>query len=230
MCGRFSLTATAADLREFLDAGEIPELAPRYNIAPSQPVLIVRLRDGQPAREVTHAAWGLIPPWAPDPSIGSRLINARADTAAVKPAFRNAMKRRRCLIPADGYYEWAAQPGRPKQPYLIRRRDGAPFAFAGLWEIWHGPNGEQIESCTILTTEPNGLVKSIHNRMPVVLPREAHEVWLNAAAHPPDRVQPLLQPCDAGEWEMVAISRRVNSPTHDDASCWEPERSEDLFG
>ncbi|MCX7717347.1 MAG: SOS response-associated peptidase [Candidatus Sumerlaeaceae bacterium] len=230
MCGRFALTTTAADLKEFLDTEEIPDLAPRYNIAPTQPVLIIRLRESAPSREAAHVVWGLIPPWAPDPSIGNRLINARADSAAAKPAFRHAMKRRRCLIPADGFYEWAARPGRTKQPYLIRRRDGAPFAFAGLWETWHGPNGEEIESCTILTTEPNDLLKPIHSRMPVILPREAHGQWLDTAGHSPERIQSLLQPCPAEGWEAVAISTRINSPANDDPQCQQPMSPGDLFG
>jgi putative SOS response-associated peptidase YedK len=183
MCGRYSLTSPTEAVRRMFDFPEQPNLAVRVNIAPSQDVAAVRLgADGASARHFAWLRWGLIPSWAKEPGIGNRMINARAETIAEKPAFRAAFRRRRCLIPADGFYEWKTERGR-KQPYRIALEGGAPFAFAGLWERWEGA-GEAgaVESCTIATTEANARLKAIHHRMPVILAPEAYDLWLDPAA------------------------------------------------
>ncbi|MCJ7700742.1 MAG: SOS response-associated peptidase, partial [Anaerolineales bacterium] len=178
MCGRFTLTVDPADLQEafyWVNFGNA-SLSPRYNIAPTQGVAVVT-NNGE--NKLDFFTWGLVPFWAKDPSIGNRMINARAETLAEKPSFRNAFKRRRCLILADGFYEWKKIPdNKTKIPTYIRLKDGKPFAFAGLWENWHSPDGSQILSTTIITTQPNDLVKPIHNRMPVILPEDSYQAWL----------------------------------------------------
>ncbi len=219
MCGRFTLTVSARVLADLFDV-EVPELAPRYNIAPSQQVLVVRATPVG-AREAATVRWGLIPSWAKDPSIGNRMINARAETVADKPAFRSAVKARRCLIAADGFYEWRKING-GKLPHLIRFSDGRPFAFAGLWERWAGPGGETVDSTTIITTRPNEIVATLHDRMPVILPREAFDEWLGPAPLPRPHLEELLSPHPATGMEAFAVSRRVNSPANDDAQCIAP--------
>jgi putative SOS response-associated peptidase YedK len=223
MCGRYTLTTKPERIASLFDLPEPPPIAPRYNIAPTQDVLIVRACDA--GRRGAMVRWGLIPHWAKDADIGSRLINARAETAASKPAFRAAWKRRRCLVPADGFYEWKKTPS-GKQPCLIGLPDGEPFALAGLWERWEGPpdGGEPqgpVESCTILTTEPNELVAEVHNRMPVILPAGDWPTWLGEAdadgRDPTDLTRPY-----PGELTLRPVSRRVNSPARDDPSCIEP--------
>jgi putative SOS response-associated peptidase YedK len=222
MCGRFSLRARLAELlAEFaLDEQQAPPLAPRYNIAPSQPVFAVRERPGAaPAmREAVWLRWGLIPSWASDAAIGNRMINARAETVAEKPAFRAALSRRRCLVAADGFYEWKAE-GRAKQPYFIHFADDRPFAFAGLWESWEGPEHSSIESCTILTTEANELMRPLHDRMPVILQRRDYAKWLDAAEQKSAALLPLLVPYTGDDLEAYPVRRLVNSPSHDDAEC-----------
>jgi putative SOS response-associated peptidase YedK len=168
MCGRFVLMTPGRDLAERFGLEEEPVLEPRYNIAPTQMVAIIRLEKETGRRRLDFVRWGLIPFWSKDPSIGNKLINARAETAAEKPAFSSAFKSRRCLVPADGYYEWKKRKEGQKQPYLARNADGTPFAFAGLWEKWQAPEDQIIESCTILTTDANDLTRPIHDRMPVV--------------------------------------------------------------
>jgi len=190
-----------------------PQITPRYNIAPTQPIAVVP-NDGRNA--VDHFVWGLIPFWAKDPSIASRMINARSETLAEKASFKNAYKRRRCLILADGFYEWAKVPGqKAKQPYLIRLEDGAPFAFAGLWEEWQSPEGSQLKSATIITTEPNPLVASIHNRMPVILHPDNYPLWLSTEEKRPDDLQHLLTAYPAEEMIAYPVSTSVNSPAND---------------
>ncbi len=196
---------------------------PRYNVAPTQPAPTV-LNDG--ARALTFSRWGLIPFWAKDPDIGNRMINARVETVHQKPAFRSAFKKQRCLVVADGFYEWTAVPGqRRKQPMYIRLKSGAPFAFAGLWDRWRNPanpDGEPIISCTIITSEPNALVEQYHNRMAVILPPEHYEAWLDPAERSPDALFPLLKPFPAELMEAYPVSTRVNSPAYDDPSLIEP--------
>lgn len=261
MCGRYALIATLTDFeKDFGVEGPPPEvpIADRYNIAPTQPVLIVREdRDsGSGRRELAHVVWGLIPPWADSPDIGPRMINARAETAAEKPAFRHAFKRRRCLIPASGFYEWQKVPAgdaspsaagaahgnaepdffgsedkerRPSSPAdgprarggLIRRpwffylRGHRPFAFAGLWEVWNGPHGELLESCTILTTKADGPVAPIHERMPVIVPPSEYDHWLDPFVQDPREVQALLRSFDSPELEAYPVSPLVNRPGND---------------
>jgi putative SOS response-associated peptidase YedK len=207
MCGRFTLTDPDANIAVQFGLPEIPDMQPRYNIAPTQPVAAVRLKAGDKTREMVMLNWGLIPSWAKDPKIGSRMINARSETAAQKPSFRTAFRRRRCLVIADGFYEWQKQNG-TKQPIFIHLRDMRPFAFAGLWEHWEGPDASVIESCTLLTTEPNDFLRPVHNRMPEI--------------QQPDLIQPLLRPYPAQEMDAYAVSRFVNRPGNDTAKCIEP--------
>jgi putative SOS response-associated peptidase YedK len=221
MCGRFTLTVDPDQLREAFPWLNIPDgLSPRYNIAPSQPVAVVP-NDGR--NQLDFYVWGLIPSWAKDPAIGNRMINARAETLIEKPSFRNAFRRRRCLIPADGFYEWKQEPGRKtKIPTYVRLKDGKPFAFAGLWERWDSPDGSTVFSCTIITTQPNELMQEIHNRMPVILPEAAYPLWLNPGEADTGQLQALLQPYPAGEMAAYPVSTLVNSPDNDTAACIAP--------
>jgi putative SOS response-associated peptidase YedK len=222
MCGRFTLTADPADLQEsfyWVNFGNA-DITPRYNIAPTQGIPVVT-NDG--SNKLDFFTWGLVPFWAKDPSIGSRMINARAETLAEKASFKNAFKRRRCLILADGFYEWQKIPGeKTKTPMFIHLKDGKPFAFAGLWEDWHSPDGSQILSATIITTNPNELMAPLHNRMPVILPEAAYKQWLNPGEADPQQLSPLLQPYPAELMEAYAVSRQVNSPGNDQPECIRP--------
>jgi putative SOS response-associated peptidase YedK len=218
MCGRYALTVDSGDLQAAFPEFAFPPLeAPRYNIAPSQPILAI------PNNGTNHAdffVWGLIPSWAKDPSIGNRMINARAETLAEKPAFRSAYKYHRCLIFADGFYEWQARPdGKSKVPHFIRLKSGTPFAFAGLWEHWQSVDGSEIRSATIITTEPNELMAGLHNRMPVILPTNAYAQWIDSAPQGPSRLQTLLVPFPSEEMESYPVSTLVNSPGNDEAEC-----------
>jgi putative SOS response-associated peptidase YedK len=227
MCGRFTLTDPDQDLAAQFNLPEIPDMQPRYNIAPTQPVAAVRVApdaaspDAAPVRELALLHWGLIPFWAKDPKIGSRMINARSETVAEKPAFRAAFRRRRCLVVADGFYEWQKLE-RGKQPFYVRLRNGQPFAFAGLWEQWKRPDDHVIESCTLLTTQPNNLIRPVHNRMPVILHPSDYDLWLDPEVQQADHLQPLLRAYPPEEMEAYPISRFVNHPDHDDARCIEP--------
>jgi putative SOS response-associated peptidase YedK len=220
MCGRFTLGATAATLAAQFDLANVPTWTPRYNIAPTQEVLVVLQPSPQANREARLHRWGLIPPWAKDPSIGNRMINARAETVATKPAFRRAFKERRCLLLADGLYEWQRQERR-KQPFYIRLRDGRPFAFAGLWEHWEGSEGMAIQSCTILTTTSNEVVGRIHDRMPVILSPTDYDRWLDPSIQEPAVLQTLLRPYPADEMMAYPVSTRVNNPANDSPECVE---------
>jgi putative SOS response-associated peptidase YedK len=221
MCGRFSLGTSATTLAAQFDLADLPAWTPRYNIAPTQPVATVVRQSGDVPRAFKVDRWGLVPPWAKDPGIGARLINARAETVATKPAFRKAFRERRCLILADGFYEWQRQ-GRRKQPFYFRLRDGRPFAFAGLWEHWDDPEGGARDSCTILTTTANLVVGAIHNRMPVILAPQDYALWLDPAVQAADRLQPLLHPYPAEEMLAYPVSLRVNNPGNDSPECIEP--------
>jgi putative SOS response-associated peptidase YedK len=217
MCGRFTLTSPRKVLKEFLPLLDLPELQPRYNIAPTQPVLAVRQLPQSARPEAVNLRWGLVPHWADDLKIGYSLINARSETAASKPAFRDAFRDRRCLILADGFYEWQKLDGR-KQPHHIRRKDGKPFAFAGLWERWR--KGDQpVESCTILTTDANELMRPLHDRMPVILDTSHFDRWLDPTMHAPAEVQTLLGPCPAGWLQAIPVSTHVNNPRNEDPHC-----------
>lgn len=225
MCGRFALISPGEVLIKQFDLASSQTsissaVAPRYNIAPTQPVLAVRLTPDTEERELAFLQWGLIPSWSKDIKIGSRLINARSETVAEKPSFRAAFKRRRCLIPADGYYEWQRQ-GNGKQPIYIHSRDGAPFALAGLWETWHSADGSMIDSCTILTTEPNELMAPIHNRMPVILEQPDYSMWLHPGDSPDD-AHHLLRPYPSEKMAAYPVSMLVNNPRNDSPDCIVP--------
>ena len=219
MCGRFTLTADPADLQEafeWVNFGNA-RLSPRYNIAPTQPIAVIANTDEY---KLDFFTWGLLPFWAKDPSIGSRMINARAETLAEKPSFKNAYKRRRCLILADGFYEWKKEPGsKTKTPYYIRLKSGKAFAFAGLWENWHSPDSSQILSCTIITTQPNELLADIHNRMPVILPPGAYKQWLTPGESDTRDLAGLLKPYPASEMKAYPVSTLVNNPANEMPEC-----------
>ncbi len=214
MCGRFTLTANPAEVQETFGSYTFPQrFAPRFNIAPTQPVLVIPNDDQNTA---DFFVWGLIPMWAKDPSIGSRLINARGETLAEKPAFRSSLKYKRCLILADGFYEWKGPEGKKvKTPFFIHMKDRKPFAFAGLWDSWNSPDGSLVKSCTIITTEPNELTGIIHNRMPVILHRRDYGKWLNPTPQTPDQMKPLLKPFPADLMDAYPVSTLVNSPAND---------------
>jgi putative SOS response-associated peptidase YedK len=218
MCGRFTLILDPVALREDLDLGPAPfDLLPRYNVAPTQPVAAVR--DGE-SRTVELYRWGLIPSWAKDPSIGSRMINARSETILEKPTFKAAMTRRRCLILADGFFEWLRPGGKAgrSQPYYFKLADGKPFAFAGLWDLWTPPDGSELPTCTIITTAANERVGKIHERMPVILDAAAMWAWLDPSARPVDLLA-LLKPYPAEKMTDYPVSPALNSPNVDSPEC-----------
>jgi putative SOS response-associated peptidase YedK len=221
MCGRFTLTIDPLHLQQAFPWAVIPDdLPPRYNVAPSQPIAVIP-NDGQ--NVLTMYKWGLIPSWSKDPSIGDRMINARAETLAEKPSFRSAYRRRRCLILSDGFYEWQQNPGsKGKQPVFIRFNDGRPFGFAGLWEIWNSPDGSEIRSCAIITTQPNALLQPIHNRMPVILPRDGYQAWLSPEERLPEKLNHLLVPYPSEEMIAFPVSKMVNSPQVDSPDLIKP--------
>lgn len=220
MCGRFTLLTPSKTLAEQFELPDMPALPPRYNIAPSQSVAAVRQSPDDGGRELVWLRWGLVPFWAKELDIGARMINARSETVVQKPAFRAAFRQRRCLVLADGFYEWQKQAG-GKQPFFIRLADGRPFAFAGLWEHWDGPEGA-VESCTILTTEPNDLVRPLHNRMPIILPPADYALWLDRSVQEPRLLQPLLRPFSTQDMMAYPVSLWVNSPQNDGPRCIEP--------
>ncbi|MCA9868126.1 MAG: SOS response-associated peptidase [Anaerolineae bacterium] len=221
MCGRFALAATGEEVAEHYQLSEIPFVVPRYNIAPTQPVAAVRLNASE-AREFTHFQWGLIPSWAKDPSMGSRMINARAETVADKPAFRAAFKRRRCLLPATGFYEWRKMNGH-KQPMYIREAGGGLVSLAGLWEVWQSADGGQLETCTILTTTANALMEPIHDRMPLILDSQDYDMWLSPDT-PADQLNHLLRPFDPAHLLAYPVGTAVNKPQNDTPDIIEPVR------
>lgn len=226
MCGRYTLHCSAATIANRF-GGAVPSRLPqRFNIAPSQRVLAICQRSGDGDREMVSLSWGLVPFWAADPAIGNRLINARAETAATKPSFRRAFKTQRCLIVADGFYEWQAD-GHRRQPWYIQLANGGPFSFAGLWERWDKA-GTTIESCTVLTCSANQLMQPIHDRMPVILPREQEATWLNPAEHDTARLSRLLKPFPAAAMTARRVGDLVNSPRHETAACIEPLPGSDM--
>jgi len=219
MCGRYVITSPPAAIRALFGYAEQPNFPARYNVAPTQPIPIMRLADAQ--RHFALMRWGLIPAWVKDPKGFSLLINARAESVLDKPAFRNAMRRRRCLIPADGFYEWRETGGR-KQAFFVRRKDGAPFAFAGLYETWTGPNGEELDTAAIVTTNANRTLSVIHDRMPVILPVEAFDLWLDCAKVDAPTATALLVPARDDAMEAYQVSPAVNRVANDTAALIAP--------
>jgi putative SOS response-associated peptidase YedK len=234
MCARFTLKSSAIVLQDLFELDEVPELVPRYNIAPSQIIPAIVAPEGH--REMRFFQWGLVPSWAKDPSIAPNLINAKSETAPEKPSFRAAFKRRRCLIPADGFYEWttvepsesdlfgeSTKAEKPyKQPYLFSMKGGELFALGGLYEYWEGVDAGPIESCTILTTEPNKLVAFFHNRMPVIIAPEDYALWLDPEPKPPEMLLALAGPFPSDRMKAHPVSRAMSNPRFEDPSCIEP--------
>ena len=219
MCGRFTLRRTADQVAMRFGVETIAaETTPRYNVAPTQSVAVVT--ENSP-RTLSLMKWGLIPSWAKDPAIGNKMINARAETLAEKPSFKTALVRRRCLIPADGFYEWARQ-GTHKQPMFIHTLTDDIFAFAGLWDVWKTPEGEEVQSCTIITVAPNPLMATIHNRMPAMLEKEDEAAWLRQDNKDIDALLSLLHPYPENRMEAYPVSKRVNIPTGDEADFINP--------
>ncbi len=221
MCGRYTLAAPSpADVRVRFPIGESVEVRRRYNVAPGDSVLAVTSdREGAPRGELLR--WGLVPSWADSPATGLKMINARLETVASRPAFRRAFQRYRCLIVADGFYEWRQQPGGPKLPFHITRVDGAPFAFAGLWAVWRGPHGERLRSCTILTTAPNSAVAPLHDRMPVILSSQGERPWLDPLSRV-EALPDLLSGLPAAETSLRAVGLAVNDAHYDGPECLAP--------
>lgn len=225
MCGRFTLRTPIKDVAAVFDASadgvaDTLPLFAHFNIAPTQRIVAVRADSSGKGRQLVPLRWGLVPSWADDPSIGNRMINARADTVASKPSFRAAFKSRRCLVVADGFYEWQKR-GATKQPYLIGMRDGGPFAFAGLWEHWRRDD-QTIESCTIITTDANELMQPLHDRMPVILPPAEYASWLDPRPDRGEVLQRLLRPYPSEEMRAYPVSTVVNNPRNDVPQCVEP--------
>jgi len=216
MCGRFTQATDAEIIAKVFELSAKPIVSRRYNIAPTQYVAAVRM--GGSGRELVNLQWGLIPSWATSTSVGSSMINARGETVAEKPAFRSAFRARRCLIVADGFYEWQKL-GKAKQPYFIFFRDRRAFAFAGLWERWQGDGHDAVESCTIVTTTANDLVAPIHDRMPVILNPEDHKFWIDPEVKEPERLLPLLRPIDPRMMDAYPVSPLVNNPANDLPNC-----------
>jgi len=231
MCGRFALAATKQAISEYFGVLVHDDLPPRYNIAPTQQIVVVA-HDGKKLVQWMH--WGLIPSWAKDPEIAARTINARAETAAEQPAFREAFRHRRCLIPAEGFYEWKPQARQAKQPYFIHLTESPLMGLAGLWDRWQSPTGEIIESCTVLTTTANDVLRPLHDRMPVILPPEHFDEWLNPST-PLPLIQSLLRPYPAQAMRAYPVGVQVSKPAHEGPDCIAPVRSEseshgELFG
>ena len=225
MCGRFTLFASPEQLAEAFDLPEPPILAPRFNIAPTQPVGIVRMDPATQQRMWALTLWGLIPSWSKDPSMGARMINARAEGVPDKPSFRAAFKRRRCIVPSSGFYEWR-QVDKGKEPYFIAPADDGVFAFAGLWETWTGPDGGELQSCTIITTDANDVMSTIHNRMPVILDEADWAEWLGTGSEDTpaylSKLPHLLRPYDGKKMKLRPVSTYVNSPRNEGEKCIEP--------
>ncbi|HKP88069.1 MAG TPA: SOS response-associated peptidase [Blastocatellia bacterium] len=216
MCGRFTRSQSVPAIAQEFGVSEVSfDLGPSYNIAPTQKVAVI-ISDG--VRQLVPVRWGLVPSWAKDISVGNKLINARAETITEKASFRNAFKKRRCLVVADGFYEWQNLGG-TKRPMYIRLKSGKPFGFAGLYEVWNPPEGEKLTTCAIVTTEANELMKPIHERMPVIIPRESEDEWLDSSAADHDALLQLLKPYAADEMEAYPVSKQVNSPRNNSPEC-----------
>jgi putative SOS response-associated peptidase YedK len=225
MCGRYFLHSTAEKLTQLFGEMPMPLLAPRYNIAPTQPVPIVRL-DANGRREMVLVRWGLVPGWSKGPDSRYSMINARSETVAQKPAYRSAFRYRRCLVPADGFFEWRAG-SEGKQPHVLRAADGQPLALAGLWEHWQDDQGNELESCVILVREANAQVRPVHDRMPVIIGRESFDTWLDRRIQKPQPVETLLAAQQAPKLQIYPVSRAVNSPRNDSPELIEPSEEND---
>jgi putative SOS response-associated peptidase YedK len=222
MCGRYRLSRRKQLVEEYFGAvSEEYDWNPRYNIAPSQPVVVIGQDTREPVRTLSTTRWGLVPSWAKDPSIGYKTINSRSETVATTASFREPFRSQRCLLPADGFYEWKRE-GKTKQPYCFEVNDGELFAFAGLWDRWKSPQGDVVESCTILTTTPNPLLADIHDRMPVILNPDHYDLWLDPAFRNTASVSQMLKPFDATIMRRYPVSTRVNQVQNDDADCAMP--------
>ena len=223
MCGRLTLQTTSGALAALFDGLKFPTFKPRYNICPTQPVACVRLND-ESEKEVANLRWGLVPGWAKDLKIGARMINARAETVASKPAFRSAFKKRRCLVVADGFYEWK-KAGKSKQPFYISRADTQPFVMAGLWESWSDksdPSADPIETCSVITTTANALMGPLHDRMPVILEQKEFEFWLDKEFTDHEYLESLLVPFEPDELQAFPVDTIVNKAANDVPQCIEP--------
>jgi putative SOS response-associated peptidase YedK len=221
MCGRYRLSRHKQVLAERFDVEIDDNWQPRYNIAPTQDVPVIRQERTRPKRLASTMRWGLIPYWAKNASAGHKMINARAESISSRPAFQDALKKRRCLLPADGFYEWK-KTGAAKTPFCFTMADEGIFAFAGIWDSWRNPEGKLVETCCIITTAPNALCAQVHDRMPVILPGEAYDLWLDPGWQKPEVVSGLLQPFDAGLMRCYEASPRVNFVKNDDVGCAEP--------
>jgi putative SOS response-associated peptidase YedK len=222
VCGRYRLSRRKQLIEEHFDAPDWQDdWSPRYNVAPTQPVPVIRQNPKEPVRELSLMRWGLIPAWSKDPSSAARMINARSETAHTLPAFREAMKLRRCLVPADGFYEWQRR-GSAKQPFCFEVGDGGLFAFAGLWDRWKDPSGQWVKSCSILTTTPNAVTSAVHDRMPVIIDPDAYDLWLDPGMTDVHVVSELLKPYDPRLMRCYPISTRINHVANDDAECCQP--------
>src|SRR5215472_4232215 len=219
MCGRYRLSRRKQIIEEHFDAiSDAEDWTPRYNVAPTQPVPVIRQNPTAPTRHLSQMRWGLIPSWSKDASGAAKMINARSETAQTLPAFREAMKYRRCLVPADGFYEWR-RTGANKQPFIFEVNEGQLFAFAGLWEGWKDPSGTWIKTCTILTTTPNAVTSAVHDRMPVILDPSDYDLWLDPGMKETSDVSQLLKPFDAAAMRSYPVSNRVNHVVNDDEAC-----------
>ncbi len=217
MCGRFTLTVSIDTVAKLFGVAPTIDSAARYNIAPMQEVVSILRENDENTAHMEWLQWGLVPSWAKDEGIGSKMINARAETLAEKPSFKRLLRNRRCLVVADGFYEWKKE-GTAKTPMFITLKDGEPFAFAGLWDQWRSPDGREIRSCTLITTQPNELVSTIHDRMPVILPANTRNIWLDTELHEEQALLPLLAPYPASEMTARAVSRLVNNPKNEGAA------------
>ena len=222
MCGRYRLSRRKQIIAEYFDSvpGE-EDWSPHYNVAPTQPVPVIRQSPKEPVRELSLIRWGLIPSWAKDSSVAAKMINARAETASTLPAFRDAFKSRRCLIPADGFYEWK-KTGTAKQPYCFEINEGELFAFAGLWDRWRDSNGNVLETFSILTTTPNAVTSPVHDRMPVILEPDGYDLWLDPGMRDVSAASECLKPYDALQMRCHPVSSRINYVSNDDQECSAP--------
>jgi len=221
MCGRYRLSRRKQVVEEYFDCRSMNQTGIPLQHRPDPAYPVIRRNPKEPVRELSLVRWGLIPSWAKDPSIAARMINARSETAATKPAFRDALKSRRCLIPADGFYEWKRD-GKTKQPYCFEINEGELFAFAGIWDRWKDASGKPVETCSILTTTPNAVTAPVHDRMPVILEPDAYDLWLDPGMQNVAAVSDLLKPYDARAMRCYPISARINSVANDDAECSAP--------